>query len=188
MTVRKTLFATMCLLVLSVSSFVCGQQPPEPTKEHEMFKSLVGVWDVDVDFYPEGPSGPKMSSKATETNKMLGGFFVISDFDGELAGAPFTGHGQTGYDPVEKMYVGTWCDTMSPHLMHTKGNYDVKTRTMTMEYEAIDPSTGNKAKGKNVEKHIDDNTRVFEMYGKPPGAKDLVKMMEARYKRRPAKN
>ena len=134
-------------------------------------------------------NGPVPRARTWQENSSAigAGFFVLTDFEGEIAGAPFTGHGQTGYDAVDKAYVGTWCDTMSPQIMHTKGNYDPKTRTMTMEYDAIDPGTGQKSKGKNTDKMVDDNTRVFEMYGTLPGSKDLVKMMEARYKRKTIK-
>jgi Protein of unknown function (DUF1579) len=184
---RNSVFAAICLLAIACSSSVVGQQPPEPSAEHGLLQELAGAWDVEVDFYPEGPSGPKMSSKASDTSKMLGGFFVITDFEGEIGGAPFSGHGTTGYDPLEKLYVGTWCDTMTPHLMTTKGKYDSRTKTLTMEYEGVDPSTGKKSKGKNVDKFIDENSRVFEMFGTLPGGKDMVKMMEARYKRRPTK-
>ena len=56
-----------------------------------------------------------MESKGIEKNELLkGGLWLISRFEGEVVGTPFTGIGTFGYDPAEKKYVGTWVDTMTP--------------------------------------------------------------------------
>jgi hypothetical protein len=183
--IAKVLAATGLALFagLLIASSARAQELPKPSEQHELLSKLVGVWDIEVDFYPAGPSGPKMTSKAKETNKMLGDFFVISEFEGEIGGLPFKGHGTTGFDPTEKKYVGTWCDSMGPYIMNMKGTLDEKTHTLTFEYESTDPATGQKVKSKNVDKMVDNDTRTFEMYSAVPGSKEMVKMMEARYKR-----
>ena len=68
-------------------------------QEHELLKKDVGTWDAIVTVSPsEGAEA--MESKGTETNELLtGGMWLVSRFEGEVAGMPFTGVGTFGYDP-----------------------------------------------------------------------------------------
>ncbi len=172
----------LCLMTPSMALF--AQEVPEPAPEHEVLKKMVGTWEMDIEFWPIGPNGPSMKSTAKETNRMLGAFFVLSDFSGDLGGIPFQGHAQTGYDSQKKVFFGTWCDIMNPNMSMMTGTYDADSKTMTMEYESVDPTTGAKTMGKNVDRFLDDETREFEMYGIPPGGgTEMVKMMVGKAKR-----
>ena len=113
---------------------------------------------------------------------MLGGMWLLSEFEGKIGGQTFMGHGQFGYDPIKKKYIGTWADTMSPHLSMMEGTYDAKTKTMTTISTGVGPG-GQPTKGKNIGKQVDDDTRLFTMYMITPDGKEK-KMMEIKYTRR----
>jgi hypothetical protein len=125
-----------------------------------------------------------MESKGTETNELLkGGLWLVSRFEGESAGAPFTGVGTSGYDDVEKKYVGAWVDTMGPYIMTTKAEYDEASKTLTGAAEGRDPHTKKPYKAKIIARYVDDDNRVFEMHMTGDDGKQW-KMMEITYRRR----
>jgi hypothetical protein len=162
------------------------QQPqtPQPSQQHRLLHKDVGTWDAEITVFSPQEAAPSMKSKGTEKNELLpGGMWLLSRFEGEMIGMPFAGSGTTGYDPVEKKYVGTWVDSMSPHMMIIKGDYDAATKTMTNTGEGRDLATGQTYTAKLVSRYVDDNTRTFEMHmpgedGKP------WKVMEIKYTRR----
>jgi hypothetical protein len=171
--------------VVGLLAGTVNAQPGAPGKEHEIFKTDVGTWDTVMKIYPQGPDGPSIESKGVETNRLLGnGMWLLSDYKGDIAGTAFEGHGTFGYDPYKKKYTGTWIDNMKPTMDTMEGEFDEKTKTLTMFAESIDPATGKASKMKNVGKFIDENTRNFTMYHLAPDSKDeWVKMMEIHYTR-----
>jgi hypothetical protein len=157
-------------------------QMPGPTKEHEIFKEDVGTWDATMKLFATPGAEPTVS-KATETNELIGGMWLVSRFEGQLMGMPFTGVGTWGYDPAEKKYVGTWLDNMSPYPQTIRGDYDPATRTMTAVSESRDPMSGEKTTYRQTTRMVDDDTRLFEM-SMPDGQGGYTKMLEVEYKRR----
>jgi hypothetical protein len=115
---------------------------------------------------------------------MIGGLWLLSDYQSDVFGQPFEGRGQTGYDPKKNKHVGTWVDTMSDHIILTEGTYDEASKTLTVFSDETDQATGKPARAKYVTEFKDDDTRVFTLSMKPADAKDYVKSMEISYKRR----
>jgi hypothetical protein len=158
----------------------------KPGPEHELLKKDVGTWDATVEnlMPPPGAPAPPPPSKGVETNKLIGGLWLVTDFKSQMMGQPFQGHGTTGYDTNKKKYVGTWVDSMSTGLMVGESTYDPATKTVTGYMEGTDPA-GKPAKMKMVTEYKDDNTRVFTMYMTGPDGKEAPGM-RITYKRRAA--
>jgi hypothetical protein len=185
-----------CLFVLALLvSAVCASnirataaepdhpQPPKLTKEHKLFKFDVGMWDATMKIWP-APGAEPIESKATEKNMLLpGGFWLLSRFEGKIGEMKFSGAGTFGYDPTEKKFVGTWIDSMNPHMLVMKGDYDEATKTMTMVGQNREPD-GKMHTSKEIARRVDDDTRTFEMQMQGDDGK-YFKMMEINYKRRP---
>jgi hypothetical protein len=158
-------------------------QLPQVSDQHKLLHKGVGTWDAVMKIYPAEGAEP-IESKGTEKNELLGGgMWLIGRFNGEIFGMPFAGMSTIGYDPFEKKYVGTWVDSISPHLMVIKGEYDAAKKTMTAIAEGRDFATGEVMQSKQITRYIDDNTRTFEMHAKEGGEKER-KVMEIQYKRR----
>jgi len=174
------------LALLALSSAVLAQdQPPAPgpTAEHELLKKDLGTWDATVRFWPQ-PDAEPLESKGVEQNELLpGGLWRVSHFEGDFGGAKFVGVGTFGYDPVEKKYVGTWIDNMSPHLMIVKSDYDAATNILTGTGQSRDPATGKPGTSKHVSRYPDDKTRTFEIQ-MPGDDGQYWKVMEIQYTRR----
>jgi hypothetical protein len=158
-------------------------QLPQVSDQHKLLQKDVGTWDAVMKIFPQEGAEP-VESKGTEKNDLLpGGMWLVSQFKGEVFGMSFNGMGTMGYDPVEKKYVGTWVDSISPHLTVLKGEYDAAKKTMTSIAEGRDFQSGEVTQSKHITRFIDENTRTFEIHAKEGGEKER-KVMEIQYKRR----
>jgi uncharacterized protein DUF1579 len=173
--------AALCLSLAAGAASAQAPAPPKAGPEHEVLKGDVGTWDATVESFMPGAPAP-MTSKGTETNTLMGGLWLVTEFKADMMGTPFQGHGVTGYDPNKKKYVGTWVDTMSSGLGISEATWDAAAKTMTGTFEGPDMS-GQVQKMKSVVTYKDPDTRVFTMSGPGPDGKD-VKYMTITYKRR----
>lgn len=142
----KMLCAALGLTILLASApAALAQDLPRPGKEHAFLAERVGDWKLDMSF--REPGGPWMKMSGTEKVEMtLGGFWQKATLNATMEMGPmkipFTGIGTLGYDPTKKKYVGTWLDSMSPWLATMEGDYDPKTKTLSMMSTHVDPTTG----------------------------------------------
>ena len=177
---RLAVAATLCLAL--VVQTAVAQPAAGITEQHKWLKKGVGTWDATVKVW-YAPNAAPITSQGQETGELLpGGLWLISRFEGNIAGMPYAGAGIWGYDPVEEKYVGTTVDSMTPHIMTTKGDYDPDTKTMTTTAEGRDPATGKTTHFKMTTQYPDDDTRLFEMNIVDADGK-LWKMMEIKYTR-----
>jgi hypothetical protein len=149
---------------------------PKPGPEHEMLKEMEGTWDAVIE-------AGGQESKGTMVYKMgLGGFWLLSHFDGDLGGMKFQGRGMDGYDPAKKKFVGIWADSMSPTPIVSEGSYDKEKATMTMSGEGPGPE-GKPTKYKMVTQMKDKDNMVFTLSDAGKEGKEEV-MMTITYKRK----
>ena len=152
---------------------------PKPGPEFDIFKSDVGTWDAEI-IMSAGPGEPEIT-KGSETNRMLGGFWLLTDFKGKMMGLDFEGHGIYSYDAEKKQYTGIWMDSLSAQKMDMTGKYDKSTKTLTMEGMAPGPD-GKPAKHVLSTKTHADGSRVMTMHiGEGESA---FKMFEMKYTKR----
>ena len=92
-------FGAATLAVVLAVPAAQAQEAPKPGPEHELLKKHEGTWETTMKF-------GGMESKGTVTYKMeLGGLWLTSAFEGEFAGAKFSGRGLDSYDAGKKKYV-----------------------------------------------------------------------------------
>lgn len=154
---RKSIIAlaVASLTVITANSF--AQEPPKPGPEHEKLKEMEGTWDAVMDFNGQ-------QSKATvEYKSICGGLWLQSDFHGDFAGMKFDGHGLDGYNPRSKKYISVWVDSMLTTPMVTEGEFDPKTKTLTMSGEMPSPD-GKNQKVKSTLEVKDKDHQTFKMY------------------------
>ena len=88
-----------------------------PGEMHKKLNDMVGTFDASVRMWMD-PTKPPEDSTAVSVNKwVLGDRFVESKYEGTMMGEPFNGLGYTGYDNVQKRYVGTWMDSTTTGIM-----------------------------------------------------------------------
>jgi hypothetical protein len=187
---RCTRLGLVLLVAIATTGLVVSraddppQGAPTPTAQHKLLSKDVGTWDASIKLWMGGPNSEPTESKGVETNTMLGGFWLVGAFKGDIGGQPFEGRGQVGYDTNKKKYVTTWIDTMSSEVMLLEGDLDEKTHILTMTGKGTGPD-GKPYEAKEVSEHKGDDTRVFTMYMKSDQTNgEMAKMMEITYTRR----
>lgn len=181
MTFTRAALLSLCALV-SLPSIAAAQEFPKPGPEHAALKAMTGEWDGKVKFYFD-PSSPPMESTGTFSAKLdVGGFFLFTDYKGDMAGAPFHGRGTTGYDPFKKKYVGTWVDSMSPAIYNVEGSFDESGKTFSESMSGPGPD-GTPMKFRMVTQVADADHMTFTMFMIGADGKD-TKLMETAYTRK----
>ena len=154
---------------------------PEPTAEHEMLALEAGQWTGEMKMFINGPDADPIVMPCAESNVMMDtGLWLISQFEA----GPFKGHGQFGYDPARKKFVGSWIDNQTPSLGIMEGTHDAATGETTYLSKMMNPATGKMEPSKSVSKMIDKDTRHFVMYMKAATGDGWTKSMEINYKRK----
>lgn len=181
--VRTTVLAVTLLggSVLAYNAVSTAQALAEPSEHHKLLEHTAGVWNASCKFYMAEGAEP-MLMQATETNTMLGGFWVISKFEGSMMGMPFDGYSQIGYDSKAKKYIGTWVDSTGETLTMMEGRYDAETKSLIMEYQE-DTGAG-PVDVVSEDKFVDENTRDFKMYYKNADGSRWLRM-EVTYTKAP---
>ena len=170
------------LLVLAPSAPLASQEMPKPQAEHRELARSVGTWDAVIQMM--GVDGRLHASKGVSVRKAgPGGFWVVDDFEGEMNGVPFTGHGALGYDPRKQEYVQSWV-SMTPALLVFTGTFDRtgKVLTMTGEGQGID---GAPIRMKNVTTWTGVDSMTLEVFVLLPDGRE-EKNMTITYTRRAA--
>ena len=173
---------------------ICGpvvqqeQQIPEgfgkPSPEHAILKKDVGDWDIQISMSFEGQ---EMKAKGTESVRMHGPFWSISNMTYDYMGTPATGHAIIGYDPEKKKFIGSWHESSSPHLTTMEGTFDAKTNKLTMLMKGKTPD-GKATKFKSITTYTGKNSKTFEFFMLKPGSEtEFMKGMEMKYTRAKAK-
>ena len=112
----KTTPTLLAFLFATLTTPLSAQEPPKPGPEHQKLAAYAGTWACAIEM--TGDDGKPMTSKGTTTLRVgPGGLWLLDDFQGEVMGGPFTGHGVTGYDPAKGKFVGTWVDSWSVSVM-----------------------------------------------------------------------
>jgi hypothetical protein len=146
----KTL-VTSALLLLSLSARAQEMpEMPKPVKEHAWLAQLAGEWESTMKCIGM-PGQPPAEGKSSEKARMLGGFWIVSEGDGEMMGGKFSSLLTLGYDPEKKKFIGTWVDSMTSTMWTYTGTLDEATNTLTLETEGPNPmAPGKTAKFKEV--------------------------------------
>ena len=142
----KTFFS----LVLTLG-FVSGivpafsQEPefPSPTKEHKWLQQFEGEW-VAKSKSIATEDQPSIECAAEIHNRMLGGFWLVSESKGEVSGQKMLAIQQIGYDSKKKKYVGTWIDNAMNHLWHYEGTVDESGKKLSLVAEGPNFMEGGK--------------------------------------------
>lgn len=151
--------------------------PPGPPEALDRLQAYLGTWDAEVSMMGQ-------TAKGVETCRMgVGGMWLLTDFEGELMGAPFLGHGLTGFDAATERFHGVWVDSTSGSIARlANGRFEDGGKSLLFDAEGVD-MMGNPAKSRHVTRFPNAKTRVFEVYqADERGAESLV--MSIKYQKR----
>ena len=156
-----------------------------PSPQHKLLEPLVGSWAIKVKSWMDPTQPPTESTGHGERKWILGGRFLTDEFHGQFFDQPFTGLGWTGYDNIQKKFVNSWIDTMSTGIIASQGTCDSTGKVFTYTSEEIDPSSGQKVKGREIVRILDDNQHTATFFKTGPDGKE-IKVMEITFTRKGA--
>jgi Protein of unknown function (DUF1579) len=117
--------ALLLCVVASLSSQEAG-----PAAEAARVARLAGEWDAQVLF----PGAPPVAGHAS-IRLLQGGSWAVEDFDADMRGAPFRGHGLFGWDARRNHYANVWVDNMESKLNTGAGQWDEATTSFILRAE-----------------------------------------------------
>ncbi len=176
----------ICLAIASALGIVLVESmagegagaPPAPSRAPELDRiaQSVGTWDAEVSLMGQ-------TAKGVETCRMgVGGLWLVTEFEGEMMGAPFEGHGLTGFDAAKGKVVGMWVDSMGGPWTTMEGTFSKDGKTLTSTANGFDEA------GKpSVSRHVVEfgkDERTFRVFQAGPDGKEEVEVMSIRYTRR----
>lgn len=190
-------FALGCVTLLGAATAL-QQDPPDPaamekmwqeamekyctpSDEHKQYAKREGSWTFTAEHWmAPGEAGPPFEGTADFT-MLLDGRYLGVHYRGDTPFGPFEGLGLNGFDRMKKKHVSMWVDNMSTAIMTTEGT---ATDEKTLEFTGLmpDPMSGTYVKHRSVERMVDDDTFIMEMYGPGPDGKEFM-MMKLTHKR-----
>jgi hypothetical protein len=135
---------------------------PEPQKEHQWLRKLVGEWWFEAD-HSMGPGQPPKRTHGSETVRSVGDLWTVAEGQGEVpSGGTAIMIMTLGYDPQRGRFVGTWVGSIMPHLWTYDGALDAAGRVLTLDTEGPHFSGGGKrARYQDVIEFKSDDHRVM---------------------------
>lgn len=186
---KKNLLAAIVLLLTSFSltaqddMMKAWQHYMTPGPMHKWLASQTGTWEAEVSMWMD-PAAPPTKSPATDVVSMsMNGLFQIGDYSSTMNGMPFKGQSTLGYDNAKKKFVLSWIDGFGSGIINMTGDYDEKTKTLSLSGYQTDPMTGKDSPIRQVNVYHDENSYTSSMYGAGPDGKEM-KFMEGTYKRK----
>jgi hypothetical protein len=189
-----TSFAVCCAAMILAAMTVSPQDPAEmekmfadaiakygaPAAEHEMLAQRAGHWTAEAKMWMAPGAPPEVHSGVADMQMVMGGRFLMQSFKMTFNGMDFEGAGLIAYDRMRGEYQSIWIDNMSTAILWTAGKE--KNGEVVMKGKQPDIMAGRYVPLRTVERTIDDDSFVFEMYMAGEGGNDF-KSMEITYTR-----
>ena len=134
-TLSVSAFAGPAVLLCLVAS-LAPQGAPGVSADAARVARFVGDWDAQVMF----PGAPPVAGRS-RVRLLEGGAWVVEDFEAEMQGAPFRGHGLFGWDRTRNQYASVWVDNMEGKLTTGSGAWDESAGAFVLHAE-IDMGAG----------------------------------------------
>ena len=152
------------------------QAAATPSAGHARLMPMVGTWRTTTTFTMAPGAPPQISQGSSVHRLVLGGRYLEQAYKGAAMGMPFEGIGYTGYDNVQKRYVGTWMDSFGTGLMNSLGVRRPTDQRMDFVSDVIEPS-GKKKVYDSIIRIRDHAHHSYEMWTKGPTGKSYRTML-----------
>lgn len=147
-----------------------------PSEGHARLMSMVGSWKATTTF-TMAPDAPSQVSEGSSVHRfVMGGRFLEQTYKGTSMGMPFEGMGFTGYDNVQKRYVGVWMDTFGTGLMSSESTGKPTDQRIDFICNAVEPS-GQKRRFDAIVRVRDHEHHSYEMWTNGPNGKSYRVML-----------
>lgn len=136
-----------------------------PGPMHAFLAQGVGTWKGRTQMWMKPGSEPMVCETVDVRTPMMDGRFIKTEVKSDMGDmGPFTGFGIVGFDNVSQKFVGTWIDNFGTGIANGTGARSSDGKTMEWTYIYNCPITKKPVNFRQVEKFLDPNTVVVEMF------------------------
>ena len=138
------IFLIPIVLVLSVFNVSLAQESSlvTPQPEHELLKSFSGGWQFERLSPSRDGSEPEVVGKGMVSAELVGNFFVVGRWSGEVYGSEFKAFNLLGYDIEEGKYTGVWVDSIISYRWELVGGVDEESDELVLSTAGPGPAGG----------------------------------------------
>ncbi len=132
------------ILTISQLTVSSAQEPSLDTlqPEHKMLERFAGEWRFEKRSAPEGGAKPEIVGKGNISAELLGGFFVVCRWSGDVYGTDYKAFQSLGYNIEQKKYTGCWVDSIMSYRWELEGAVDEKSRELIVMASGPGPTGG----------------------------------------------
>jgi hypothetical protein len=119
-------------LALTSVTTTSAQEPSlvTPQPEHKMLERFAGEWGFEKRSAPGNEAKPEVVGKGTISSELIGGFFVVCRWSGDVYGADYKAFQSLGYNIEQKKYTGCWIDSTMSYRWELNGTVDEKSQEL----------------------------------------------------------
>jgi hypothetical protein len=134
--------AAALLLGVASSSPAQDSRLYTPQPEHEILRRFEGEWGFEKLSVTAAGATPSKLGAGRITAEMLGGFFVVCRWSGNVYGADYVAVQTLGYDVEKKAYSGVWIDNTMGYQWQLDGSLAADSNELVITASGPGPSGG----------------------------------------------
>lgn len=134
----------------------------KPTPQHRWLQRLVGEWEVTCSYYTIPGDEPIVVS-GSESVEALGDFWIVGRFQADMLGTEIMGQSVAGYDPVRKLFVGSWKDNYTPFHYTFEGTLNDDETELFLTGDNYDPMRQRVSTYQSCTEYIGEAERVLTL-------------------------
>ncbi len=156
-----------------------------PGEMHAFLAESVGTWEGKTKMWMDPSMPPIESTCTTVISSIMDGRYIKCETSGEIPDMGlFEGSGIYAFDNVSQQFQATWIDNMSTGIATGAGELSSDRKTLTWKLTYNCPITKKPTTMREVQRFINKDTSIMEMYGLNPKTGEEYKMMEIHYTRK----
>jgi hypothetical protein len=131
-------------VTISLSTVSAAQEPTLDAlqPEHKLLNRFAGEWSFEKQGPPEDGAEPESYGTGTISAELVGGFFVVCRWSGNVYGGDYKAIQSLGYDIKQKKYTGCWIDSTMSYRWELSGAVDERTEQLTITASGPGPTGG----------------------------------------------
>jgi hypothetical protein len=141
---KRTTGLMVAVLATSVVSMASAQEArlDVPQPEHGLLERLAGEWSFERRSVPADGSKPEVLGEGTISAEMVGPFFVVSRWAGNVYGWDYHAIQSLGYDIERTAYTGQWIDSFMSYTWELIGQVDDESQELILATSGPAPAGG----------------------------------------------
>ena len=148
----------------------------QPGVSHEVLKTFVGEWNVEVLSRSSPDANPERSSARSSSSWILGYRYVREKYKSLEMGPRYEGLGFIGYDAGARVYSTVWMDSLNTSIATSKGVFNPETATFAMKGEIYDPLLGRMKETRSLIQILSPDSYKITVVDRTARGKDYISL------------